>query len=480
MQLQLHKTLTTCLWFFLLLSVAVGAEEKARAVVFRNVNLIDMRALQPLANRTVIVRGSRVVRIGKDLKIPEGAQVVEAAGKFLIPGLWDNYTFTLEAVKNKLPYFELLVAHGVIGVRDVGTSMDLAEAARRRDDIHAGRLLAPRLFYAGPVLIGELPPRSSNRWTGNSVIVKSREEAAKTVASLARAGVDHIKTEKRLAPEILKEIIKVAHEHKLPVVAVPPSFIIDASNDGLDCVEHAAEIFRETSNKRDEYYALYRDRLIDRMTIDENYAFFATMETDRPYYNKTLETMARNKTCVCTNAAQTATFVGDFEMADQTRRRFKTKAQREQLETAIAERARQMRNQDYRMSDGNRKRHFQEIRDLSRAGVLLLAGTQLNQGAIGTPGLLLHDELQIFVEAGLSPFEALKTATVNPAKFMKREKDLGTIEEGKLADLILLDANPLEDISNTRRINAVVTNGRLLTRENLDEMLNKVAESAKD
>ena len=91
----------------------------------------------------------------------------------------------------------------------------------------------------------------------------------------------------------------------------------------------------------------------------------------------------------------------------------------------------------------------------------------------------MHDELAVFVLAGLSPFEALKSATVNPAKFMRREKDLGTIEKGKLADLILLDADPLTDISNTRKINAVIANGRLLNRQDLDEMLNKVAEKAR-
>jgi hypothetical protein len=266
----------------------------------------------------------------------------------------------------------------------------------------------------------------------------------------------------------------------LPVVAVPPSFIANASNDGLDCVEHAAEIFRETSNRRSEYYALYRDRKIDSMTTDENYAFFGTMETDQPYYEETLKTLARKRTCVVTNAAQTNTFVGDFELVDKTRRRFKTKQQLEQWDAAIVERARQIRNQDYRMSDKNRKRHFREVFDLHRVGVMLLAGTQLSYDLVGTPGLILHDELALFVQSGLSPFEALKTATVNPAKFMRRENDLGTVETGKLADLVLLDANPLVDISNTRKINAVVVNGRLLKRQDLDAILDKVEKWAKN
>jgi hypothetical protein len=215
------------------------------------------------------------------------------------------------------------------------------------------------------------------------------------------------------------------------------------------------------------------------MTTDENYAFFGTMERDLPYYEETLKTLRRNQTCVITNAAQTDTFIGDFELIDKSRRRFKTKKQIEQLEAKIAERDRQIRNQDYRMSDKNRKRHFQDLLQMHRSGVMMLTGTMLNKESVGTPGLLLHDELGLFVQSGLSSFEALKTATVNPARFMRREKDLGTIETGKLADLVLLDANPLTEISNTRKINAVVVNGRLLKRQDLDEMLNKVAEKAR-
>jgi len=471
------------LLLIMILPMLVIAQNKPaaqnRPLVFRNVTLIDMRSEQPKPNMTVLISGNRIAKIGKNIKIPKNAEVIDASGKFLIPGLWDNYTYTLEAVKNNFPYFELLIAHGVTGVRDVGTSMDLAEAARLRSDINAGRILAPRLFYAGTVLIGEMPPRRSNRWTGISTIVKTTEEAGKAVETLARAGVDHIKTEKRLPPEILKAVIAAAHKFKLRVAAVPPSFIIDASNDGLDCVEHAAEIFRATSNKRNEYYALYRDRKIDTMTIDENYAFFGTMKTDAPYYEETLKTLARNRTFVVTNKAQTDTFIGDFELIAPLRRRFKTKKQLEELQAAIKERERQIRNQDYRMSDSNRKRQFREMFDLHKAGVMLLAGTQLNHGSVLTPGFVLHDELNLFVQAGLSPFEALKTATVNPAKFMRREKDLGTIEKDKLADLILLDANPLVDISNTRKINAVVAGGRYLSREFLDKMLSDVEAKAK-
>jgi imidazolonepropionase-like amidohydrolase len=116
---------------------------------------------------------------------------------------------------------------------------------------------------------------------------------------------------------------------------------------------------------------------------------------------------------------------------------------------------------------------------MQREKVNLLAGTDAGGIRDVVPGFGLHDELILLVQAGLKPIEALQAATINPAKYLNMTDLLGTIEKGKLADLVLLDANPLADISNTRKINAVVVNGRLLKREDLDEMLNKVAEKAK-
>ena len=469
---------------FALLTILVAtliSYSQDRTIVFTHVTVIDMASDHPTPNMTVIVSGNRIDAIGRKLKVPKNAETIDATGKFLMPGLWDNYTYTLEAVKNKYPFFEMMLANGVTGVRDVGTSMDLNEAAKLRADINAGRVLTPRLFYAGTVLLGEMPQRRSARWTGISTVVATPEAARVAVENLARAGVDHIKVEKRTTPELLKVIIQTAHMHNLPVVAVPPSFVLDASNDGLNCVEHFAEFFRETSNKRNEYYALYRDHKIDSMSKNENYAFFGTMETDLPYYKKTVKALARNGTCVITNTAMTSTFIGDFEFVDVSRRRFKSREQIRDLEAAIAERNRQIGNNDYRMSGKNRERHLRQILELHRAGVLILAGTQsaYDSDSVGTPGIILHDELALFVQSGLSPFEALKTATINPALFMHREKDLGTIEKGKLADMVLLDANPLTDISNTRKIYAVVANGRYLSRDALDGLLSHVEVWAK-
>ncbi len=111
------------------------------------------------------------------------------------------------------------------------------------------------------------------------------------------------------------------------------------------------------------------------------------------------------------------------------------------------------------------------IARLHRAGVPLLAGTDAPPGVGIVPGMSLHRELGRFVAAGLSPLEALQTATINPARFLEKTGELGSIEAGKTADLVLLDANPLDDIANTTKIAAVVANGRLFTRADLDRIL---------
>jgi imidazolonepropionase-like amidohydrolase len=448
-----------------------------RPVVFRNVTLIDMRNEQPKPNMSVLISGNRISKIGKNIKIPKDAEVIDATGKFMIPGLWDSFTYTLDAEKNNFPYFEMMVAHGVTDVRDAGTTMDLAEVERLQNDIVAGKILAPRLFYSGRYINGT----NLNSLSRPSFQAKDEKEAAHYVEMLAQTGVDYISIGTFLPPEFVPSVVAAAKKYKLPVLSYVVYGYGRASDLGVNCIEHFADLDRSVSVKREDYFAFYRERRVSSVTPDEAYAFFKTLidSRDQPFYKATLKTLARNKTCVATNFSEFGLARNTFDLTDLSRRRFKTKKQLEQLEAAILELERWRRNNDMRASEADTKRQLQGIYEMHKAGVPLLAGTQSNHRGIASPGIWLHDELYYFVQAGLSPFEALKTATVNPAKFMRRDRDLGTIEKGKLADLVLLDANPLADISNTRKINAVVVNGRYLSREFLDKMLSEVEAKAK-
>ncbi len=124
------------------------------------------------------------------------------------------------------------------------------------------------------------------------------------------------------------------------------------------------------------------------------------------------------------------------------------------------------------------QKELEVVNAMHKAGIPFLAGTDTPPGVYIFPGFSLHEELQRFVAAGFTPLEALRTATLNPAKFLGRENELGTIEKGKIADMVLLDANPLEDIRNTQKIAAVVANGRYFSRANLDMMLARIEDAA--
>jgi hypothetical protein len=487
---MLRRSLALLLLVLLTTNAAVARQTpQAKSLALTHVTVIDVAAkdsksaLKP--DQTVVVTGDRITALGRagKVKLPAGAQVIDAAGKYLIPGLWDNYTYTLEAVKEGFPFFEMMIAHGVTGVRDAGTTMDLREAERLQNEINAGRILAPRLFYAGRSINGtNLSTRGTNEpWRVRmSLQAKDADEAVRYVEMMAQTGVDYIKIDTYLPPEFVPAVVAAAKKHKLPVLSYVVYGYAEASSAGVNCIEHFADFYRSTSTKRNEYYASYRDRRFRTMTENEVYQFFSTLRDtrDQKYYDYTMRTLARNETCVTTNFAEQGHSKDVFEFMDLSRRRYKTKKQLEQLDAAIEERERRRHNQEYRTTDTAWKGLLQDIAHLHRAGVLLVAGTQSVYEDIGTPGILLHDELYWLVQAGLSPFEALKTATINPAIFMRHEKELATIEKGKLADLVLLDANPLEDIGNTRKINAVVANGRFLDRKALDAMLAQVEASA--
>jgi len=237
---------------------------------------------------------------------------------------------------------------------------------------------------------------------------KDADEAVRHVETLARGGVDYISIGGLLPPEFVPAVIAAAKNNKLPVLSYVVYGYGRASDFGVNCIEHFADLDRSVSVKREDYFAHYRERR--SLTADELYAFIETLidSRDQPFYEATLKTLAQNKTCVATNFAGFGLARNTFDLTDLSRRRFKNKKQLEQLEAAIVENERQRRNNDMRASEKHAKRHLQSIYDLHKAGVPLLAGTQSSASQIASPGIWLHDELYYFVQAGLSPFEALK------------------------------------------------------------------------
>jgi imidazolonepropionase-like amidohydrolase len=470
MTLRDYKILLLFL-LFTLCCAAVKAQVKS-ATVFRNVTVIDMTGEQPKPNITVIVRGSRIAEIGVNLQIPKKAEVVDASGKFLIPGLWDMHThmfnnITRVGTSDKEINFPLFIANGVTSVRDMFSDAEDIKLARQWNaEINAGTTIGPRVFVSStivdgvPTFIPDLP---------QILGVKNAAEGRAAVRSLKASGAGFIKVYWTLSPEAYFAIADESKKQNITFAGHVPFSVsaFDASDAGQKSIEHLTGIEETCSSKEDEL----RKKEWTPAVQEEMIATY-----DEKKCLNLFKRFAKNKTYQVPTAILHRGLALYDDEGFQDNPGFKYVSKETLKEWADSP----------QLSRGNnlkiRRQRFEwlleTIGKMHRANVPLLAGTDNNNPYV-VPGFALHDELELFVQAGLTPMKALKTATVNAAEYLGMEKFRGTIEKGKFADLVLLDANPLIDISNIRKINAVVINGRLLKRKELDEMLNKIAAKAK-
>lgn len=446
---------------------------KNRSVVFRNVTLIDMRTDQPKPKMTVSVSGNRIVGIGKNIKVPNNAEVIDARGKFLIPGLWDMHVHTVHP-----SYLNLFVANGVTGIRDMGgnaaNTNDGCESISPlilmewRNSIRSGNLIGPRMLISGPAV--------SNTGWPTSINVKTPGEAKLAVKRLKALGVDFVKVYEKIPLGTYVALASEAKAAGLTIaghVPVDTVSLLDAAKAGQRSVEHIRDPLLMCFTKdRNELLQFFKQDNWSESDIEWGLKQFK----DCP--KAILAFRANDIWLVPTLTVEMAkTVVDDPQFVNDSRRKLLPASVQKGLKDFV----------EKKLSQPIAKRKSENlwwitqkrlVSRMHKEGMKFLAGTDAACEG-GLPGFSLHDELRLLVESGFTRFEALQTVTINPAKFIGREKDLGTIEKGKLADFILLDADPLSDISNTRKIAAVVVNGRYLSREVLDEMLTEVEAQAK-
>jgi imidazolonepropionase-like amidohydrolase len=416
------------------------------ALVITNVTVVDVARARLVPGRTIVIRGKTIQRVGPAASVesPPGARVVAGKGRFAIPGLWDMHVHS-GAGEVFLP---LYVANGITGIRDVGG--DLARATGNashklqtflewRREIEAGRLAGPRILATGPIIDGPKP-----YWPGVTTPVATPDAARKLVRDLKRRGADFIKTYEKLP---LMTYLAIADESKKVglhfVGHVPEGLTLaDVSRAGQRSVEHSDGILDCPRETWPELFAL----------LKRNDTWMVPTLTVKRY----LVTHGR-----------------DFQ--EDERLRYVPAYIRAIWKKSWWHEARTARQKAWQA----RAYAFLEdaAKEMHAAGVGVLAGSD-SANPYTYPGFSLHDELARLVAAGLSPAEALGAATTEPARFLGREDELGSIEEGKLADVVILDADPLADIRNTRAVHAVVANGRLFTRGELTRMLGVAAAAA--
>jgi imidazolonepropionase-like amidohydrolase len=401
------------------------------------------------------------------VRAPAAATTVDGRGKYLIPGLWDMHVH--EVFGDWLPRNEqvvplLFVANGVTGVRDMGGDLDVLKEWRAR--IAAGQMLGPRMYIAGPMLDGPVPRFPS------SAPVANANDGRKVVDDLRDRGVDFIKIQSLIPRDGYFAAAAEAKKVGLTFVGHVPDAVraSEASDAGQKSIEHFTGVFEGCST--------IEDQLINGRPRGPG-PNVSTYDAARA---KTLiALMARNRTWQVPTLVweRGQWLVDDIDKTHDPLIKYAPAAWKDRTWPMFVHDIMQTMDTDPLPV---RKRFFQMELEMTlamfRAGVPFMAGTDTAAGVHVFPGFSLHEELELFVQAGLTPMQALQTATRNPAEFMGRLADMGTVAQGKLADLVLLDANPLDDIANTRKIRAVVLAGRYFDRASLDQMLQTVEKAA--
>jgi imidazolonepropionase-like amidohydrolase len=441
-------------------------------IAFTGVSVVDVRSGAVQAGQTVVITGNRITDAGPSasVRVPAGAQVVAATGKYLIPGLWDMHVHVVAPSLADWA-FPLFIANGITGVRDLALSVD--GLLRYRRATAAGTVLGPRILGGG-VLVDGTP----HVYPGITHVTTTPAAARQIVDSLATRGVDFIKAYEMLQPEVFRAVAEQARARRLPLAGHLPLTVSaeEGVRAGMRSFEHLRNIDFACSSKADSLRAVATAMLAagqDRPGMPLRSSIHSAL---RP---RALETYdeARCLALLALFAKEGTWQTANLVLGLQGVFRHDTTARIQQwlryLPDSLERSWRRAGGAGRGANDFQVRRAewtLRLVRAMRDRGVGLLAGTDF-PNPVMVPGVSLHEELALFVRAGLTPAEALRTATLNPALFFGMADSLGTIERGKLAELVLLDANPLEDIRHTTRISAVVRGGRYLDRAALDGML---------
>lgn len=452
-----------------LLCAACGPSEPAADLAIENVTVVDAEQ-GALPGRTVVVDDGRIVSV-TDAGTPSGAsRVVDGTGRFLIPGLWDFHVhFTYDQrFTEAMP--GLFLAHGVTSVRDTGGPLEAMLPVVER--LRSGDEPAPRVFFAGPLLDGAAVVYDGVNNPLLGIANPDPETARANVARLAEAGVDFIKIYELVSPEVFDALVEAAGEHGLPIDGhVPLSMLARDVGPRVNSLEHLRNLEMDCATDAEAMLA-ERRAILDAHDAPAGAALrsrlhgmhrLPSIADPDPARCAELMTALSSTIQVPTLRLNAMGVVSPFDRED-----FPTALDRLPDEAADPWREALAEAGDEPIRDDT---HGQWSLDfvgmLHEAGVPIGAGTDTPIG-YAVPGYSLHSELEMLVRAGLSPRDALRAATVRPAEFFGLEDEMGTIEAGMLADLVLLSENPLEDIRNTRTVEAVVTKGELLDRARLD------------
>ena len=456
--------------YFCLLSIGLlSCKNQAYDILIANGSLIDVET-QKITKSDIYINKDRIVTIKAAEQADLSAKtVIDATDKYLIPGLWDNHVHFRggEALVEDNEWFlSQYIANGITSVRDAGGDLT-SKLKQWQKEIEDGTRIGPTIFTSGPKLDGPKPT-----WAG-SLEIESKEDIDKALDSLESIGVDYVKIyDSRISASNYLEIIKNAEARGLVSSGhMPFTVTLDQTVDaGIDAIEHLYYVLKGCSSKEAEITTGLREGRLgfwDALPQLQN-------SYDSKVAQLTFTKLKEHKVFVVPtlHIGKTLSYLDELDHSDDSYLSQLSDDFKETYQGRIKrfENSTQQAREDRKELD----RFFRELTaSLNEAGVSLLAGS--DAGAYNSyvyPGPSLIDELKAMVAVGLSPAEALKTATINGAKFLKKDADYGTIAEKKMASILILEANPLHLINNISTIHTLIHLGKVYPKSVLDSLKN--------
>ncbi|WP_421812251.1 amidohydrolase family protein [Flagellimonas sp.] len=394
---------------------------------------------------------------------------IDASGKYVLPGFWDNHIHLRggdSLVANNKNFLKLFIANGITTVRDAGG--DLTQSVMQwKSRIESEDLVGPTIFTAGPKIDG---PKAT--WAG-SLEVETEEDIAKALDSLEALQVDFVKIyDSRISPDNYIKTIKEAKKRGFTVSGhMPFTVTLDETiNAGMDGIEHLYYIMKGSASNEVEVTENINN---GEMGFWDAMPALLDAYTDSTAQN-TFNKLKENDVFVVPtlHIGNTLSYLDEVDHTSDTYLKYMG----EGIVQTYQGRIRSALNSSQKARENRKQMNAffgKLVKSLNDAGVLLLAGS--DSGAFNSytyPGISLHKELAAMVENGISPLDALRTSTVNGAKFLNQTNDYGAVSKGKVSDLVILKANPLENIENTRKIYTVIKGSQVFTEKQLQSLLN--------
>lgn len=470
--MNLSKILIISIGIFGLNGCSDNIPKTSGDYAFKNVTVIPMDSEKTLANQTVVVEGGKIKLIAQteSISLDGDVKIIDGSGKYLIPGLSDMHVHIWSEQEPPL-----YVANGVTLVRNMwGETFTL----KIRDDINSGNILGPTIITGGRIVDGA--PRM---WDGSEEI-KTEEEARAIVRAHKSAGYDFIKVYSSLTPELFDIIADEAKAQNIPFSGhVPMSVTLEhAMRSGMTTIEHLTGFKEATYKEGVDFGKGFFSK--ERMDIGSklNSGELSFDDIFDPSKTKTMAAIATE-----TGVWNVPTLIV-IDKIFLTRKEADVQFSRPEIKYIVPAiqsmwnpdndfRRKNTTDEQLKAMQGFFQREVDTVTTLHEAGANIMSGTDAPNPYV-FHGFSLHEELALFVKAGMTPYEALRTSTINPAKFLNAVGEFGTITVGARADMVLLDANPLEDISNAQMRSGVMLRGRWLPEAELQKALEVVAKEA--